>query len=101
MGAFQDTRCALGGVKDQHLAVFGSGACGLEGGNIAGVLAELYGDQVDRLVKAAIFVCVTLELEKGTYDIRRVDEDSEEYIKRDLQLNSDYTWQVRLSDLST
>ncbi len=44
---------------------------------------------------------IMLELEKGTYDIRIVDEDGEEYIKRNLQLNSDYTWQVRLSDLST
>ena len=43
---------------------------------------------------------ITLELAKGTYDIRIVDEDDEEYIKRNLHLNSDYTWQVRLSDLS-
>ena len=43
---------------------------------------------------------VTLELEKGTYDIRIVDEDGDEYVKSDLQLNSDYTWTVMLSDLS-
>ena len=43
---------------------------------------------------------VTQELEKGTYDIRIVDEDEDEYVKRNLLLNSDYTWTVRLSDLS-
>lgn len=42
---------------------------------------------------------VRLELPKGTYDIKIVDEDGDEYFRWDLQLNSDYTWTVRLSDL--
>ena len=42
----------------------------------------------------------TLELSKGVYDIRVVDEDGDEYFRWNLQLNSDYTWTVRLSDLS-
>ena len=44
---------------------------------------------------------VKLELTKGTYDIRIVDEDGDEYVKSDLQLINDYTWRVRLSDLSS
>ena len=42
----------------------------------------------------------TLELPQGTYDIKIIDEDGDEYIKWDLKLNNDYTWRVRLSDLS-
>ena len=42
----------------------------------------------------------TLELPKGTYDIKIVDEDGDEYFRWDLKLNNDYTWRVRLSDLS-
>ena len=42
----------------------------------------------------------TLELSTGTYDIKIVDEDGDEYFRWDLKLNSDYTWTVRLSDLS-
>ena len=43
---------------------------------------------------------VTLELSKRAYDIKVVDEDGDEYFRWDLQLNNDYTWTVRLSDLS-
>lgn len=42
----------------------------------------------------------TVELPKGTYDIKIVDEDGDEYIRWNLTLNDDYTWRVRLSDLS-
>lgn len=42
----------------------------------------------------------TLELSKGVYDIKIVDEDGDEYFRWNLQLNNDYTWTVRLSDLS-
>ena len=42
----------------------------------------------------------TLELSRGTYDIKIVDEDGDEYFRWDLKLNNDYTWRVRLSDLS-
>ena len=43
---------------------------------------------------------VTLELPTGTYDIKIVDEDGDEYFRWNLELKSDYTWRVRLSDLS-
>ena len=43
---------------------------------------------------------VTLELEKGTYDIRIVDEDGDEYVKSNLQLTAHYTWRITLADLS-
>ena len=39
-----------------------SGACHLKGGYVAGVLAELYPDQVNRLIQAAVFVRVSLFL---------------------------------------
>ena len=42
----------------------------------------------------------TLELPKGTYDIKIVDEDGDTYIKMDLDLTKDYTWRVRLSELT-
>ena len=42
----------------------------------------------------------SIELSKGEYDIKVVDEDGDEYFKWELRLNGDYTWRVRLSDLS-
>ena len=39
--------------------ICGSGAGDLKGRYVAGVFAEFYGDQVDGLVKAAVFVRVT------------------------------------------
>ena len=51
------------GVAKPLRAICGSGACDLEGRYVAGVFAEFYGDQMDWLVKAAIFVCVSLLLQ--------------------------------------
>lgn len=42
----------------------------------------------------------TLELSKGTYDIKIVDEDGDTYIKMNLDLKKDYTWRVKLSELT-
>ena len=42
----------------------------------------------------------SLELSKGDYDIKIIDQDGDEYFKWGLKLNSNYTWRVRLSDLS-
>ena len=42
-----------------------------------------------------------IELPKGRYDIRVVDEDGDSYIKGNVDLNSDYTWVVTIGDLGT
>ena len=42
----------------------------------------------------------SLELSKGEYDIKVIDEDGDEYFRWGVRLNSDYTWRVILSDLS-
>jgi len=42
----------------------------------------------------------TLELSKGTYDIKVVDEDGDEYLKREIKLDRNYTWTVEITDLS-
>lgn len=41
-----------------------------------------------------------LELPKGTYDIKIVDEDGDAYYKWGLKLTKDHTWRVKLSELS-
>lgn len=43
---------------------------------------------------------IILELPKGTYDIKVVDEDDDRYFRWGLRLNRNYTWTVRLSDMS-
>lgn len=42
----------------------------------------------------------TLELPKGTYNIKVVDEDGDEYLKREIKLDRNYTWTVKITDLS-
>ncbi len=41
----------------------GSGVRDFKGRYVAGIFAEFYSDQVDRQVKAAIFVCISLLLQ--------------------------------------
>lgn len=42
---------------------------------------------------------LVLDIEKGTYDIKCVDTDDDDYIKREVSLLSDYIWTVTFIDL--
>ena len=42
----------------------------------------------------------SIDLEKGKYDMKVVDEDGDEYIKAEHDLSSNYTWSVNITDIA-
>lgn len=42
---------------------------------------------------------VSFNVPDGVYDIRLIDEDEDEYVRWDVTVNGQYTWNVTLSDL--
>ena len=43
---------------------------------------------------------VNFTVRKGVYDLKVVDSDNDAYIKRNVNLNKNFTWKVTLLDLS-
>lgn len=41
----------------------------------------------------------SFEVAKGTYNLRVIDTDGDEYTKRSVKIESDYTWTVTFVDL--